>query len=251
VVPAQEAGISQYLLQPSFASRWKFTKSSLEQLKSDLSPASGDMWISTGDAMASLISSVITRAREKTNVERLGGRSSSESQIEHLAMVANVRERAPQKNMSKQYFGNFYILWDVTIPRSDLLSPTCEAASRIAVAIRTALNVQLSSEAIANEIAFFEDPRNTKLPNRIVWKSDIVLTNWCQFDLKGPKLDFGWGEAFDAAGGTGGFYPPGYSMLIQDKNSGDIFAMLAVEIAGAEELKADPLLNKYATMLPA
>ncbi|KAF9913891.1 hypothetical protein BX616_009379 [Lobosporangium transversale] len=251
IISAQEPVLPAFFSQPSFASRWKFTRSSLEQLKSDFSPTSGDLWISTGDALASLICGVITRAREKTNVERLEGRSSSESQLELVAMAANGRERAPQRNMSKQYFGNFNTLWGTTISRPDLLSPTFEAASRVAVAIRTALNVQLSPEAIANKIAFFEDPKNSKLPNRIVWKGDIILTNWCQFDLKGPKLDFGWGKPFESTAGSGGLYPPGYSIMIQEKDTGDIFVILAVEIAGAEELKADPLLNKYAAMLPA
>ncbi|KAF9913890.1 hypothetical protein BX616_009378 [Lobosporangium transversale] len=251
VVPAQEAGICPFFFQPSFVSRWRFTKNTLEQLKSDFSPTSGDLWISTGDALSSLISGVITRAREKTIVERLEGRSSSESQIEQVAMAANGRERAPQGNMSKQYFGNFNTLWSAAVSRPDLLSPTFEAASRVAVAIRTALNVQLSAEAIANKIAFFEDPKNSKLPNRIVWVADMVLTSWCQFDLKGPKLDFGWGKPFAATAGNGAYFPPGYSVMIQEKDTGDIYVVLGVETAGAEELKADQLLNKYATMLPA
>jgi hypothetical protein len=75
------------------------------------------------------------------------------------------------------------------------------------------------------------------------------LTNWCRFDLQGPKFDFGWGKPFCATAGSGGLFPSGYVMLMQEKSSGDIFVMMTVEQEGADGLKADSLLNKYATLV--
>ncbi|UJR34450.1 hypothetical protein I4U23_021857 [Adineta vaga] len=258
VLPVPTTGPSSYLLAPSDITRWKFTKSAMERLKNDFSPSDAssskehksDLWISSGDALAALLCGVITRARENAKVARLEGRSSLESQTEEIAMAANGRDRAPQGNMSNgQYFGNFNTLWSATISRSDLLSLTCESASRVALGIRNSLNLQLSPEAIARKIAFFEDPQNIKPPGRIAWSADIILTNWCRFDLQGPKLDFGWGKPFCATAGAGGTYPPGYSIMTQEKSSGDVFILITVEQEGADGLKADSLLNKYATLV--
>jgi hypothetical protein len=193
VLPAPATGPPPFLLAPSEISRWKFTKSSMERLKSDFSPSASskehksDLWISSGDALAALLCGVITRARKNANVARLQGRSSLESQTETIAMAADGRDRSPQGNMSGgRYFGNFNPLWSAAVSRSDLLSPTCRSASRVALAIRNALNLQLSPEAIAYKISFFEAPQNTKPPGRIVWSADVILTNWCRFDLQGP-----------------------------------------------------------------
>ncbi|KAF9350229.1 hypothetical protein BGX26_011557 [Mortierella sp. AD094] len=257
VLPVPATGPPPFLLAPSEISRWKFTKSAMERLKSDFSPSASskenksDVWISSGDALAALICGVITRARENANVARLEGRSSVESQTEDIVMAADGRDRSPQGTMSRgQYFGNFNPLVSATVSRSDLLSLTCESASRVALAFRNALNHQLSPEAIAYKISFFEDPRNTKPPGRIAWSADVILTNWCRFDLQGPKLDFGWGKPFCATSGGGGTYPPGYCIMTQEKDSGDIFIMMTVEQEGADGLKADSLLNKYATLVP-
>ncbi|CAF2841329.1 unnamed protein product [Rotaria sp. Silwood2] len=259
VLPAPATGPPLCLLASSEVTRWKFTKSAMKRLKIDFSPSAAsskehksDLWISSGDALAALLCGVITRARENAKVARLQGRSSLESQTEKIAMAADGRDRSPQGNMSGgRYFGNFNPLWSATVSRSDLLSLTSESASRVALGIRNALNLQLSPESIAHKISFFEDPRNTKPPGRIVWSADVILTNWCRFDLQGPKLDFGWGKPFCATAGAGGTYPPGYCMMTQEKSSGDVFVMMTVEQEGADGLKADSLLNKYATLVTA
>ncbi|KAF9177134.1 hypothetical protein BGZ50_009165, partial [Haplosporangium sp. Z 11] len=170
VLPTPATGPPPFLLAPSVVSRWKFTKSSMERLKGDFSPSASegyksDLWISSGDALAALISGVITRARQNTNVARLQGRSSIESQTEEIAMAADGRDRSPQGNMSGgRYFGNFNTLLSATVSRSDLLSLDYDAASRVALAIRNELNLQLSPEAIADKISFFEAPENTNPP---------------------------------------------------------------------------------------
>lgn len=256
LLPAPATGPSPYLLAPSEISRWIFTKSSMERLKRDFSPFASskdhksDLWISSGDALAALLCGVITRARKNANVARLQGRSSLESQTEKIAMAADGRERSPQRNMTGgRYFGNFNPLWSATVSRSDLLSLTCESASRVALAMRNALNLQLSPEAIAYKISFFEAPENTKPPGRIELSADVILTNWCRFDFQGPKLDFGWGKPFSSTNGSGSTYPPGYCIMTQEKDSGDVFVMMTVEQEGADGLKADSLLNKYATLV--
>ncbi|KAF8965518.1 hypothetical protein BGZ46_000582 [Entomortierella lignicola] len=244
------SGPPAFLMVPSKVSRWKFTKSSMEQLKSDFSPSKADQWISSGDALAALISGVITRARKSGNVPRLQGRSSVESETEDIGMAADGRERAPNGKMTnRQYFGNFNPLCNATVSRADLISQTFESASRVALAIRRALQQQLTPEALAYKISFFEDTRNTKPPGRIDFGADVILTNWCRFDLQGPKLSFGWGKPFYATSGGGNVYPPAYSIMTQDKDSGDALVLLTVEAEGDEALKADPLLNKYATQV--
>ncbi|CAF0728708.1 unnamed protein product [Adineta steineri] len=251
VLPAPASGSSSYLLEPSEVTRWKFAKSALERLKNDFSPShDSDLWISSGDALAALLGGVITRARENANVTRLDGRSSSESQIETFAMAADGRDRAPQGNMSDgRYFGNFNALFNAAVSRSDLLSLTCESACRVALAVRNAVNLQLSPEAIANRISFMEAPENIKRPGRIAWSADVIMTNWCRFDLQGPKLDFGWGKPFYATPGGGTIYPPGYVLLTQEKSSGDVSVIMTVEREGATGVKADSLLNKYAELV--
>lgn len=183
-----------FLSKSSF-SRWKFTRSSLDQLKRDLSPSVSGRWISSGDALVGLISGVITRARKNNNVKRVEGRSSEESQIEVISMAADGRERAPKGNMTEgQYFGNFNALLSGKISRPDLLSPTCAAASRVSLAIRNTLNAELSSEAVGSKILFFEDPKNIEPPGLISWTADVIFTNWCKFDMKskayGKIIDF-------------------------------------------------------------
>ena len=257
VLPASKTEPPQFLMAPSDVTRWKFTNSAMKRLKNDLSPSAAsseehksNLWISSGDALVTLLCGVITRARENAKVARLQGRSSLESQTEEIAMAADGRDRSPQGNMSGgRYFGNFNTLWSATVSRTDLLSLTCESASRVALGIRKALNLQLSTEAIAYKISFFEDPQNTEPPGRIAWSADIILTNWCKFDLQGSKLDFGWGKPFCATAGAGGTFPPGYCIMTQEKSSGDVFVMMTVEQEGADSLKADPLLNKYATLV--
>ena len=242
-----------YLLVPSEITKWRFTETDLARLKKDLSPSkeeNPDIWISSGDALASLLCGVITRARENGSVPRLEGRSTKKEPHEQVAMAADGRDRAPKGDMAGgHYFGNFNPLWNATISRLDLLDPTCEAASRVAVAIRTALTAELSPEAIAYKISFFEDPQNTNPPGRISWTADMILTNWCRFDLKGPKLDFGWGKPFNATSGSGGSLPPGYCLMTHDNDSGDTTVLMTVEGDGLDYLKTDNLLNKYATQI--
>jgi len=249
VLPTPPTGPPSWMLAPSEISWWIFTKSALERLKIDFSSSSSkehksDLWISSGDALAALLWGVISRARENANVARFN----VDSQTETLAMAADGRGRAPQGNMTGRYLGNFNLLPHATVPHSDLLSLTFESASRVALEIRNAINLQLSPEAIADKISFFEAPQNIKPPGRISWSADVILTNWCQFDLQGPKLDFGWGKPFSATPG-GGTYPPGYIRLTQEKSSGDVSVMMSVEQEGANGLKADPMLNKYASLV--
>ena len=255
VLPTPSTGPPPFLLAPSKVSTWTFTKSAVEQLKNDFSPSASsknhtsDQWISSADALAALLWGVITRARENANVP---ARFSPESPTETILMAADGRDRSPQGNMlDRRYFGNFNPLFRATASRSDLLSLTCDSASCVALAIRNALNLQLSPEAIADKISFLENPENTKPPGRIIFTADVILTNWCRFDLQGPKLDFGWGKPFcsTAGGFPGAKCPPGYILLTQDKSSGDIFVLISAEHEGADELKTDSLLNKYATLV--
>ncbi|KAF9912009.1 hypothetical protein EC991_001456 [Linnemannia zychae] len=241
-----------YLLAPSVVTRWKLTKNSMEQMKRDFSPPAGsNAWISSGDALASLVSGTITRAREGAHVSRLDGRSTPESGVESIAMAADGRDRAPKGDMSGgRYLGNFNNLWSLTVPRSDLLSPTPEAAGRIALAIRSELEIQLSSESVAKRVAFFDDPSIRDPPGRIAWSADVILTNWCRFDLKGPRLAFGWGgQPFEATSGGVTVYPPAYCLMTQDKDTGDVIVLLTVEREGEAKLKSDSLMTKYATLI--
>ncbi|KAI9259594.1 transferase [Phascolomyces articulosus] len=250
VLPTPATGPYAYLTAPSEVTRWKFSKDTMKRLKAELSPSGNGEWISSGDALASIIAGAVTRARDQGNVERLEGRSTLESQTERIAMAADGRERAPRGNMTDgHYFGNFNNLWSVDASRADLLSATPEAASRIALAIRKELNIQLSSEGVSNRIAFFENPKIAKPPGRIVWSADVILTNWCRNDLEGTEFDMGWGKPFKATSGAGTVFPPGYSLMTQDGESGDITVLLTVDNPGAAALKSDPLLVKYAELL--
>ncbi|KAG0288049.1 hypothetical protein BGZ96_008105 [Linnemannia gamsii] len=245
-----QLGPSAYLLAPSAVTNWKFTKSSLEQLKQDLSPPSGSgRWISSGDALSSLVSGAVTRAREDRKIARLEGRSSEESAVESIAMAADGRDRAPRGDMAGgRYLGNFNNLWGLIVSRADLLSPTAESAGRVALAIRTNLEIQLSSDSVAKRVAFFDKPEIKNPPGLVGWASDVVLTNWCRFDLKGPKLRFGWGEKpFMATSGGVTVYPPAYSLMTQDKETEDVYVLLTVEREGEDALVGDVLLNQYAT----
>jgi hypothetical protein len=251
VLATPQLGPSAYLLVPSTVSRWNITKSAMAQLKNDFSPKdNAEEWISSGDALASLICGAITRARQAGNVERLEGRSSDESQQETIAMAADGRERATNGTMKGKYLGNFNCLWSLDASRDDLLSPTSESGGRVALAVRKGLQRELSPEAIANKIAFFESPQNMQPPGRVAWSADLILTNWSRFDLQGPSLDFGWGKPFLATSGVGGSFPPGYSVMTQNKEMGDFSVLMTVEHAGDEAIRADPLLNKYATLVP-
>lgn len=243
-------GPPAYLLVPSVVTFWKFTSHDLRQLKKDLLPLDPTAWISSGDALASLVCGVITRARQQAAVPRLEGRSHEQEPHEQVAMAADGRDRAPKRDMAGgHYFGNFNPLWNATISRSDLLEATPASASRVALAIRTALNKELSPESIGYKISFFEDPNNNQPPGRIAWSADMILTNWCKNDLKGPKLDFGWGKPFHATSGRGGTLPPGYCLMTHDYDTGDTTVLMTVEEKGLDELKSDSLLNRYATQI--
>ncbi|KAI9499139.1 transferase [Zychaea mexicana] len=237
---------------PSVATKWKMSKSSLIQLKADLSPtpsSATDKWISTGDALTSLIFGAITRARENGNVARVEGRSSVESQIESIMVPGDGRFRIPPGNTEGSYFGNLNINCNYTVTRADLLSPTLEAARRVALAIRDQLECQLSTEAIANQLAFFENRKTSKSSERISTTADVFLSNWCCFDLQGPNYDFGFGKPFKATSGIDGRAVPGFVLLMQTHEFGEVFLWIGVEREGGEELKADLLLNKYATLV--
>lgn len=243
---------------PAEITRWKFTKSAVERLKTHFSPSASneqnksDRWISSGDALAALCAGVIVRARKNANLPRsqVFGGSSFESQTETIAMAADGRDRSPQGNMlNRQYFGNFNVLPSVTVSRSDLLSLTCESASRVALNIRNALKLQLTPEAIADKISFMENVLSKDPPGRIAWSADVVMTNWCRFDLEGSKFGFGWGKPFYATGSPGNILPPGYVLFMQNHSSGDVLIMITVEKEAVEGLKADSLLNQYAMLM--
>ncbi|KAK9764645.1 hypothetical protein K7432_007687 [Basidiobolus ranarum] len=244
-MPAFSAGIVQ---------KWKITDSELTNLKNDLTLAlkdSSDTWISSGDALTALLWGVLTRARASAKVSREGsfGGSSEESGTETIAMAADGRERSPNQNMTGgQYFGNFNCLFMTTVPRADLLSSDAKSASRVAHAIRSSLNEQLSTEAIANRIRFMEAPEHIIPPGRIFWTADLAFTNWCRFDLEGEDMDFGWGKPFEATGGEG-ILPPGYVCLLKQKSTGDVTIIITVEEDGSDAMKTDTLLNKYATLM--
>ncbi|CAF1541079.1 unnamed protein product [Adineta ricciae] len=77
VLSIPQTGVPAYLLAPSDVTRWKFTKNAMERLKLDFSPSivssderKSDLWISSGDALAALLSGVITRARKNSKVSR-------------------------------------------------------------------------------------------------------------------------------------------------------------------------------------
>ncbi|KAG2194868.1 hypothetical protein INT47_002662 [Mucor saturninus] len=244
-------GPQALLLATSNFTRWKITKSSLQRLKQDLSPSAPEKWISSGDALVAIISGAITRARESKKVKRLEGRSPEESQIEAISMAADGRERAPEGNMAEgQYFGNFNVLLSSEVCRSDLLSSTNEAASRVALAIRNTLNAELSPEAVKSKISFFEDPKNIEPPGRISWTVDVIFTNWCKFDLKSKDYDLGWGKPFLATDGAGCIFPPGYCLLTKDYDTSDIFMLITVEEEAADKLIRDLMLNVYAEREP-
>eukprot|EP01133_Synstelium_polycarpum_P019347 gene19347-23165_t len=242
VVEEPPVQLPQFMMVPSDVSWWKIDSKSMAKLKHDLmscmTGADEGQWISSGDAVVSLLSGSMTRARANGNVPRLGGRSSEESDSEHLAMAADARRRVPKENNSNvSYFGNFNSLWGSTVSRQDLLQPTLEASARVALTIRQDLNIHLSPQHIANKLSFLES-----LPGRIGWTADLAITNRCCFHLTGPKFDFGWGRPIKATS-TDTFYPPGYSIMANDKDSGDVFLMMAVELDGASSLRSDPLLN--------
>lgn len=188
LVDTPVTGPPAYLLVPSQVTRWELTRESMIQLKKDFSPSDNKEWISTGDALAALLSGAVARAREQAKIPRLEGRSTEASGVEKIAMAADGRDRCPEQTMAGgKYFGNFNNLWSVSIARTDLVTPTPEASGRVALAIRQGLQAALAPKAVADRIAFFENPRNTHPPGRIYWSADIILTNWCRFDLKGAE----------------------------------------------------------------
>lgn len=249
---SQPAGPPPFLLVESHATRWKFTKDRMEKLKRDFSPtssSSGQQWISSGDALAALLCGVITRARKHADIPRLEKRSSLESNVERVAMAANGRERAPSnKDMThRQYFGNFNCLWSLDVSRTDLLNNN--SGADVALAIRQHLQVNLSPKSIAQKIAFFEKAQREGDLNKLFWAADIILTNWCLFDLQGPKLDFGWGKPFYSTQGAGGAFPPGYCLMTKTKDTDDVTVLLTIEKDAADVLKQDPVLNTYAELI--
>lgn len=285
VLSEPAAGPAPYLLVPSVVTRWKISKDNLDKLKSDFSPSASDSgkskttplpeewlirillgkWISSGDALAALLCGTVTRARDVAGIERVGGRSTEDSGVEVLAMAADGRSRAPEGNMMGRYFGNFNNLPSVTFSRTDLLSTTHACRSTVALAIREGISEQLSPQAIANRIQFYE----TVSPKLIAFNADIILTNWCRFDLEGPEygiyqrmlihcaavicltlfIDIGWGKPFYTTSGAGDTFPPGYSIMTQNHDSGEVSVLLTIEKEAADSLKRDAVLTKYATQV--
>lgn len=224
---------------------WRITASDLTRLKTDftrvLATEESNTWISSGDALTALLWGVNTRARQTANIHRV--HCSQQPDTEMIAMAADGRERSPDKCMTGgHYFGNFNVLFMTTVPSADLLSMDTVAGARVALAIRKSIDRQLSTDAIAERIRFMEAP---EYAGRIRWGGDLVLTNWCRFDL---CLDFGWGRPFDATGGEGAL-PPAYVRLQQQHDNGDVTVVITIEREGGHAMKSDALLNKYATLL--
>ncbi|KAH8921167.1 hypothetical protein BT69DRAFT_1283369 [Atractiella rhizophila] len=229
-----------FSLPPTSITKWKIPKSNLEQLKKDLSPNSGEDWISSGDALATLIWGAIARARHNGKVAK-----ANPSSTETLISASNLRDRFPPDLAREPYFGNCNPLFATTVPRSHLLSPTHECASLIAVEIRKALNTQMSPKALIHKMSFLEAARRCNPPRTAVFVGDVIMTNWSRFNLQGPKLDFGWGTPFETTSG-GGVLPPGFSRIQADGDKGDLNFILTVEQEGAEHLEADIFLQRYA-----
>jgi hypothetical protein len=232
---------------PAFAASaityWKFTKEDVEKLKNEFSPTNScSQWISSGDALASLCWGAISRARKDGGIPP---GPTSDPQHERLAMAADGRERAPRRDMVGAYHGNFNLLISVVVPRDDVLSPTPEAGAQVALGIREAIGEQLHPRAVAHKIAFYEAAENAQ---RIMWFADVIMTNWCKFDLAGPNMDFGWGQPFRATAG-GDVFPPGFVRMLQTQSSGDVLVLITVEVPAVEYLKSDLLLRRYGTMI--
>ncbi|KAJ3048161.1 hypothetical protein HK097_010816, partial [Rhizophlyctis rosea] len=178
-------GPPAFLLQPADVSVWVFGKEALERLKEELKPKNGEGFISTGDALAALLCTAIHQAREAAGIPRIDGRSSDESGVEVVAMAADARDRS---SLSKEvYFGNFNPLVITPIPRASLLSHTSSVASHI----RSALMTQLSPTYLSTKLAYLSHPPHLTPFFRPAWKADIILTNWCKFDLRSAGLDVG------------------------------------------------------------
>lgn len=62
-------------------------------------------------------------------------------------------------------------------------------------------------------------------------------------------LDLGWGKPFMTTDGSASVFPPGYSLMTQDFDSGSVIVLLTVEHDAVQVLKWDPLLTRYATAL--
>lgn len=251
IVPPADADAPSYITQPAAVTRWTISKASMERLKTDFLPSTSDSWISSGDAISTLLWGVLTRARHSAGIGRTAiGRSSEESQTETLIAAADGRDRAPDGNMMNgQYFGNFNPLYATTVARSDLLSLESEAASRVALAIRNALKAQLVPSKLAEKIQFLENAQNRKPPARVGFAADVIMTNWSRNDLQGPKMDFGEGRPFVVTAGAGSSFPPAFILLTQDKVSGDSAVLLTVEADAVALMNGDRLLNQYATLV--
>ena len=174
---------------PSNMSFWKITKADLDKLKNDFTPPDAP-WISSGDTLAALFWGTITRARKAGGVPR---RATAKPAHERLAMAADGRQRAPGRNMAGRYFGNFNVLTTFLASRADLLLTTKEGGSRVALCVRKAITEQLTAERVTHRIAFYESPEVSRPAGRVTLSADTIMTNWCKFDLAGPKLDMGYG----------------------------------------------------------
>ncbi|TCD71533.1 hypothetical protein EIP91_008914 [Steccherinum ochraceum] len=250
--PKEPVDFSGFVLPSANVSLWKIPQATVDKLKEDFVQAVQHVtehptpsgWISRGDALAALLWGAITRARVNAGVARAHARTDD---TETLGMAADGRDRSPNKNMAGgRYFGNFNMLPLITVPRAELLSTEVDAAARVAHTIRENIHTQISSQAIADRLRFMEAPENAIPGDRIKWAADMSYTNWCAFDLEGEDMDFGFGRPFETTSG-GGPLPPGFARLWQQKSSGDIFVVLAVDAGeAAAVLKSDALLTLYA-----
>ena len=241
---------------PARITRWRFTPTQMSKLKKDMTASfsSPAQWISSGDAVAALAASSITRARNAANLPRLqcfGGGSSTDSLYDLIAMAADGRSRAPDGAMlNRQYFGNFNALPIISVSRTDLESPSLEGCARVALHLRQGLQEQLSPQALAHKTAFFEDPKHKHPEGRVAWNSDVTMTNWSGFDLEGSEFGLGWGSPFlTTDGSVGSAYPPGYVLFQRDGGTKGLLAMITVETEALAGLETDMFLQEYGTLI--
>ncbi|KAI9266786.1 transferase family-domain-containing protein [Phascolomyces articulosus] len=248
--------MAERLFLPTQSVKLNISKDSVEQLKADFTlpiknSNNSDQWISKGDAIISLISGALTRARESINVIRPWGRSNPDSQVEVISIACNCRvRRVPKGNVeSHEYFGNLTKPSFATTQRADLLSPTINAASQVALGIRNNLNQELSQKNITNHLGYFGKSEVIKSFGRVYTYWDVLFSSWYQYDLQTTAYDFGWGKPFLGITGSLDSTPvPGICILMNGENTGDIYVNLGVEHSCVESFKSDSLLNKYATL---
>jgi hypothetical protein len=116
-----------------------------------------------------------------------------------------------------------------------------------AVALRRAVQEQLTPEWIASKLAYLEA---VKPPAMVILTADQEFTNWSRYRLAGQRaLDFGWGPPSVVL--PGGYkWPPGRTHIMERAgHEGDLRVVIAVEEKAGPSLEADEELWKYGKRL--